>query len=210
MNAGELNPSVIIESCRIQNVGYRMLNITSKPIMYLNVQNSRLMTVANNYIGDNAGGIEIVSHTDSLATAIYSNITNNVIIRNTHGENLHIQGHHYQGFDVRHNYIAHNKVDYRNNIALFGIYLNFSSNIVYENVGQTILNATVPEKVSINQNFYSNAIYDNLAFAANKSTIFLGSAKSKFEHNFLLNWLNNYELVTFNRTMYVLSNWYFS
>ena len=107
-----------------------------------------------------------------------------------------------QGFDVRRNYIAHNDVEYRNNLAMFGIYLNFSSNIISHNKGETNLNASVPEKVAINQNYYSNAFHDNLAFGANKTTIFLRSAKSKFENNFLFNWLNYYEMVTFNRTKY--------
>ena len=50
-NAGELNPNVIIEQCRIEGSGYRMHNFTSPPVMYFNIQKSRLLTVSNNYIG---------------------------------------------------------------------------------------------------------------------------------------------------------------
>lgn len=56
-------------------------------------------------------------------------------------------GHQYQGFDVRYNYIANNDAEYRNIIAAFGIQLNFSMNIVFNNRAQCILNASVLEKV---------------------------------------------------------------
>ena len=56
-------------------------------------------------------------------------------------------GHQYQGFDVRYNYLAFNNVSYRNIFAAFGVQLNFTSNIVYNNTGQCILNASVLEMV---------------------------------------------------------------
>lgn len=56
-------------------------------------------------------------------------------------------GHQYQGFDVRYNYIAHNNAEYRNIISAFGIQLNFTTNIVFANRAQCILNASVLEKV---------------------------------------------------------------
>ena len=39
-------------------------------------------------------------------------------------------GHHFQGINIRMNYIAWNNVSYRNLMSLFGVHLNFSSNIV--------------------------------------------------------------------------------
>jgi len=59
-----------------------------------------------------------------------------------------LTGHHYQGFDLRYNYFAYNDVEYRNVLAAFGIQLNFSTNIVFHNTGQCILNASVLEKVT--------------------------------------------------------------
>jgi len=56
-------------------------------------------------------------------------------------------GHRYQGFDVRYNYIAFNDGEYRNTISAFGIQLNFTTNIVFANRAQCILNASVLEKV---------------------------------------------------------------
>jgi len=59
-------------------------------------------------------------------------------------------------------------------------------------------------QISVNHRYVYNAIYDNLAFAINQSTIFLKSAKFDFHDNFLVNPYNLYEMVTFNRTKYVL------
>jgi len=56
-------------------------------------------------------------------------------------------GHQYQGFDVRYNYLAFNNVSYRNIFAAFGVQLNFTSNIVFNNTGQCILNASLLEMV---------------------------------------------------------------
>jgi len=58
-------------------------------------------------------------------------------------------------------------------------------------------------QISVNHRYVYNAIYDNLAFAINRSTIFLKSAKFDFHDNFLVNPYNLYEMVTFNRTRYV-------
>ena len=143
------------------------------------------------------------TYTNSLSTAIYANVTNNVITHNTHGPNLHVEGHHYQGFEIRSNYIANNDVEYHNNIAMFGINLNFSDNIIWNNLGRTTLNATVPKKVGINQRYNANNFFNNKAIGGNKTTIFLGSAKHSFERNYFFNWWNIYEMVTFNRTKYV-------
>ena len=71
---------------------YDHLFITSHLALFIQVQNSRLLTIANNYIVHNFGGIRINSTTNSLTTAIWSNVTNNVMVFNTHGEMLHIEG----------------------------------------------------------------------------------------------------------------------
>lgn len=59
-----------------------------------------------------------------------------------------LAGHHFQMFQVQNNYIAHNDVEFRNVISAFGVQLNFTLNVVQGNVGQCILNASVPEKVT--------------------------------------------------------------
>jgi len=59
----------------------------------------------------------------------------------------YVLGHQYQGFDVRYNYIAYNDAEYRNIISAFGIQLNFTTNIIFSNKAQCIVNASVLEKV---------------------------------------------------------------
>ena len=95
-NVGESNPPVVIESNRVENGGQKILNFTSPSVMSLYVQNSKMVTVANNFISHNGGGLYIETDTNSRTTALYSNITNNVMAFNTHGEVMHIEGHHYQ------------------------------------------------------------------------------------------------------------------
>ena len=60
-----------------------------------------------------------------------------------------ILGHHFQAFQAQYNYIANNNVEYRNVMGAFGIQLNFTTNVIYKNVGQCILNASVLEQVTI-------------------------------------------------------------
>ena len=111
-------------------------------------------------------------------------------------------GHYFQGFDVRLNYISFNHVDVGHDVvSIRGVSGNFTSNTIYNSTGRTILNVSVPEKVSVVQKYFGNSIYDNQALANNITTIFAGSAKHTFNKNFLQNRWNYYELVTFNRTM---------
>jgi len=60
-------------------------------------------------------------------------------------------------------------------------------------------------QISINQRYMHNAIYDNWAFAYNRSTMFLKSAKFQIMYNFFLNPYNVFDITTFNRTKFVLS-----
>ena len=59
-------------------------------------QNTRMCTIANNFLGDNAAGIYVETHSNVISNALYANISNNVIIYTTHGEPLHIEGHYFQ------------------------------------------------------------------------------------------------------------------
>lgn len=53
---------------------------------------NRLLTLSNNYLADNAAGIWVNTTTKDSAVALYANVTNNVILRCTHGEALHFEG----------------------------------------------------------------------------------------------------------------------
>ena len=92
MNVGELNPSIQIERCRIQHGGYKILNISSPAIVSMYIQNSPLLTISNIYMDNNYGGVFVNTTTNSLATALYANITNNVMMYNSHGSMLHVEG----------------------------------------------------------------------------------------------------------------------
>ena len=101
---------------------------------------------------------------------------------------------------MQNNYVAYNDVGHRSVISMFGIRLNYTTNVIYNNTGQCMLNASVPVQIDINQIYRRNAFYDNQAYAANRSTIFLRSAKFFFENNFFQNPYNIFEMVTYNRT----------
>ena len=58
-------------------------------------------------------------------------------------------------------------------------------------------------QISINQRYTHNAIYQNWAFAYNRSTMFLKSAKFQIMYNFFLNPYNVFDITTFNRTKFV-------
>ena len=55
-----------------------------------------MFTIANNFLGDNAAGIYVETYSNVISNALYSNISNNVIIYTTHGEPLHVEGHYFQ------------------------------------------------------------------------------------------------------------------
>jgi hypothetical protein len=91
-NVGELNPSLIVEQNRMQRNGLALLNMTGPPLFGIYIQNSRLLTIANNFVGDSHGPIWVNTTTKILSNSIYANITNNVITRNSHGPSLFIEG----------------------------------------------------------------------------------------------------------------------
>ena len=92
-NVGETNPRVAFESNNIQHCGVGVLNNTAVGVVDFYVQNTKLLTIANNFLAHNAGGININTTTKDNEVAIYANITNNVIVYTTHGDALHIEGH---------------------------------------------------------------------------------------------------------------------
>ena len=57
-----------------------------------------------------------------------------------------------------------------------------------------------PFQLSISQNYIANAIYENYCIGGNHTTIFLKSAKFKWKDNYIFNWRNPFEMVTYNKT----------
>jgi len=98
-NVGDNNPRVIFESNNIEYCGVGTLNITSPTMVDMFIQNSRMLTIANNFIAHNAGGgIRVNTTTKDNEVALYANVTNNVIIYNTHGEALQLEGRYLFSF----------------------------------------------------------------------------------------------------------------
>ena len=91
-NVGENNIRVRFSSNYIVNCGLAVLNNTSPGVVNVYIQNTRLMTIANNYIAHNSGGISINTTTKDNEVALYANITNNIIMYNTHCEPMHMEG----------------------------------------------------------------------------------------------------------------------
>ena len=92
-NVGDNNPRVVFESNSIERCGIGTLNITSPTMIDVFIQNSRMLTIANNFVSHNAGGgIRVNTTTKDNEVALYANITNNVVIYNTHGEPLQLEG----------------------------------------------------------------------------------------------------------------------
>jgi len=60
-----------------------------------------MLTIANNFVAHNAGGgVRVNTTTKDNEVALYANITNNVIIHNTHGEALQLEGKYSLPFIV--------------------------------------------------------------------------------------------------------------
>ena len=92
-SVGDSNPRVVFSANNLERCGVGTLNMTSPAMVDVFIQNSRLLTVANNFIAHNAGGgIRVNTTTKDNEVALYANVTNNVIIRNTHGEPLKLEG----------------------------------------------------------------------------------------------------------------------
>ena len=92
-NVGDNNPRVRFESNSVQRCGVGALNITLPSTVDVFVQNTRMLTVANNFVAHNAGGgVRVNTTTKDNEVALYANVTNNVIIHNTHGEALQLEG----------------------------------------------------------------------------------------------------------------------
>ena len=91
-NVGESNIRMSFESNFIENCGLKFLNNTMPGVVNVYIQNTKLMTISNNYISHNAGGINVNTTTKDNDVALYANITNNIIIYNTHCEPMHFEG----------------------------------------------------------------------------------------------------------------------
>ena len=143
-NVGDNNPRVIFESNSILECGYPTLNMTSPALVDVFIQNSRMLTISNNYIARSAGGgILVNTTTKDNEVALYANITNNVILFNTHGEPLHLEGNHIVSLHLDHIVFSY---FIRNTLSFFRYkkLLNCADCLKYEKCrfGSSILNSS--------------------------------------------------------------------
>ncbi|XP_029656084.1 protein bark beetle-like isoform X1 [Octopus sinensis] len=193
-NVGEINPSVKLTKCLVEDNGVRILNLTSPPVVDIYLQNTKMMSFANNFLLGNAGGSSMILHTKSFATAIEANITNNIFSSGTHGCTLTVSGHNYQKVLLYENYFFNNSVgDDQDIVQLKGVTTNFTSNFFHNNTAYSILSVFALEKVSSPHMYTRSAFTKNNSTALYESTVKVHSGKPVFYNNYFVNPENVYE-----------------
>ena len=194
-NVGEINPSLMMDHCWIENNGLRILNLTSPPILDIGLQSTKEFNLAHSFIGRNKGGTYIRATTPSAATKLRSNITNNVFAFNTNGEVLNLTGHHYERFMLWQNYIFNNTAgDYRDIIHVQNVVVNFTFNTITNNTGHYVLRLYNTEKTEATQEYTKNFFYRNNATALYRAAIHVGSGNPRIKYNYIVNEECDFEL----------------
>lgn len=198
-NVGEINPSVKIHRCWIENNGVSILNLTSIAAIDISIQDTISFDFSNNFVSKNRGAMLFEARTRTIATALTGNITNNVFAYTSNGEALNMSGHHFQRVYVFNNYFFNNTAgDYRDVVHVQNVVVNFTYNTLMSNKGFHILSAYNTENINTaaSQLYTRNGFQDNNATALFRATVFVGSGKPRFHYNYLLNPLNDFELET--------------
>lgn len=133
--------------------------------------------------------------TQSVATHVRGNITNNVFSFMSHGEAIMITGHHYQRFRLHENYIFNNTAgDWRNILHVSDVGVNATFNVMSNNTADAIVKLYSEEDTEAEQLFLGNMIFTNNCTARYRSTVKVGLGKPIFNKNYLVNRENDYEL----------------
>ncbi|XP_067681580.1 protein bark beetle-like [Haliotis asinina] len=193
-NVGEINPSLFIDHCWLEDNGVAILNLTSPPTIDISLQGTVLFDFSHNYIGRNKGGMYFSARTKTIATALRGNISNNVFAYGSHGEALNISGHYYQRVFLFQNYFYNYTAgDYRDVIHIKDVVVNFTYNVITNNVGHYILAAYNNPDPQARQEYTRCGFDDNNATALYESTVKVGRGRPVFHHNYLVNELNDFE-----------------
>lgn len=196
-NVGEVCPSLYIDSCMIENNGLGILNLTSQPVINIGIQNTKIFNFQHNFVNRNKGGLYCQAFTTSTQNLLRGNITNNVFSFGSHGETLNISGHHFQKMHVYENYIFNNSAgDYRDNVHVQTVGMNFTFNVVVNNTGHHIVRTFSEVDTSATQQYLGNYIYQNNATALYRAVMAVGSGKPEFKNNYLVNEESAFELLT--------------
>lgn len=196
-NVGEVNPSIQVDMCMIENNGIAILNLTSRPILDFRITDTVKFNFEHTFVHNNKGGMQVLALAQSQSTSIRANITNNVFSSGTNGETLNISGHHYNRFYFYENYIHNNLAgDFRDIIHFENVVVNFTFNTVKNNTGHYILRTSNAENTGAIQRFLGNAFIENNTTAKYRSVIKVGSGKPIIRSNFLMNQDCEFELQT--------------
>ncbi|KAL3873370.1 hypothetical protein ACJMK2_036499 [Sinanodonta woodiana] len=201
-NVGEVNPSIVIDQCWIENNGIAILNLTSPPTIDVNLQATMIFNLDSNFINKNKGGMYIHATTTSIATKLSANITNNVFAFGSNGEVMNLTGHLYERFFIYENYIINNTAgDYRDIIHVQDVVVNFTYNTVLNNTGHYILRTYNTDRTEATQLYNRNNFYQNNVTALYRATIHVGRGNPKVRENFLVNDECDFEIETYPRTI---------
>ncbi|GAB1605409.1 protein bark beetle-like [Argonauta hians] len=194
-NVGEINPTVKVSECFINENGVGILNITSLPVIDIYLQNTKRMAFANNFLSGNSGGTSIILHTSSFATAIEANITNNLFISGSHGAVLTVEGHNYQKVLFYENYFFNSSAGDDQDIVLIkDVTTNFTSNFFHNNTAHSILSVYAPEMLTSGHWYTRSGFTKNNSTALYESTVKIRSGKPVFYNNYFVNPENLYEI----------------
>lgn len=194
-NVGEVNPSLYIDQCWIADNGVPILNLTSPPVIDISLQDTKTFIFEHNFVNQNTGGMYVDAITQSVATHIRGNISNNVFSFGSHGETLRITGHHYQRFRLHENYIFNNSAgDFIDTIHIDNVGVNATFNVIGNNTAHHIVEVFGETNTEATQMFLGNVWFENNTTAKYRSVFKVGTGKPLITNNYLVNLESDFEL----------------
>ncbi|XP_033735968.1 LOW QUALITY PROTEIN: protein bark beetle-like [Pecten maximus] len=194
-NVGEVNPSLYVDQCWIEGNGVAILNLTSPPVIDISLQDTKIFIFEHNFVNRNLGGMYVDSITQSVATHIRGNISNNVFSFGTHGETLRITGHHYQRFRLHENYIFNNTAgDFIDTVYIDNVGVNATFNVLGNNTAYHIVEVFGEENTEATQMFLGNVWFENNTTAKYRSVFKVGRGKPLINNNYFVNLESDFEM----------------
>lgn len=197
-NVGEVNPSLYVDQCTLENNGVGILNLTSPPTIDISLQGTLIFRFASNFVSRNNGGMYLYLHTSTIATAMNGNITNNIFAFGKHGEALNITGHYYQRLLLFQNYIYNYTTgDWRDLVHIRDVKVNYTWNYCDNNTAHNILAAYNSDNQQAKQEYTKSGFFRNNATALLEATVKIGHGRPFFENNYFVNEENDFEMETY-------------
>ncbi|XP_054714634.1 protein bark beetle-like [Uloborus diversus] len=208
-SAGEITPAITLRYNRIDNNGRELFgNFTAgNSAILLDVQNAKELYFYNNLIMKNQGGLLLRVDSRTAVSALDGVIVNNLFTENRNREVLNFQGRKagaFQYINVFRNYFTRNYAQYRDTIFVSQVISNLTENLAYNNTGKHLLDVRGFQRMPLSfQTCEKNWFWRNVATDIwDKSTIIAGKAGQQFNHNYLVNPDNDFELSARNRSLY--------